>query len=614
MNFENLYPFQKEGVEFLLAKDARIDCLPHRLLADEMSLGKTAQALCATKQVFNYGYMPTVLIVCPASIKKDWARNCVTWELVDDISETFTVYGESCNIPADKNIIVINYELLLSDHIIDQLLQRRFSVLILDECQRLRSLDSKRSRKVLGKGGIAERCYYKFNLTGTPISNRMIDMFPILKSQAPQVIEPHTSLERFGRYFCNGFMGEDGVMNYNGASHIEEMKKRLEPFMLRRTVDEVLTQLPPIVEDCVVVDIGDVDFDIANTQTATLARLIGIAKIPFIVKYLLDWTIDHPNDKLLVFCYHREVIEEVERQMLGMAVKYYGGMSSIAKENALEAFKQGINILIAQRTSAGEGVDGLQDVCNNILNAEIDWSLGNTNQANARLRRIRQKHTVFVKNLVALGTLDEIKLEVLKNKQRVFDQLFPQAIPQPPQPTKDVQQMLEDVIKELVLAVKELTVAVQDQGNEEADTETVAGEAPVKRTRTRKPKPDTTADASTTTASTPAPVAESPVVPPQPVAAPVAEVAPAAALTAVSAPKVTIDDVRATINKVSGILEAKFGEETTRSMLKSVVASFGVDVSSNIPEAQFPEAIAKFNAIANEAPVTPPQPAAALGI
>lgn len=613
MNFENLYPFQKEGVEFLLTKDARLDSLPHRLLADEMSLGKTAQALCATKQVFN-DCIPTALIVCPASIKKDWANNCVTWELVDSISDTFTVYGESCNIPTDKNIIVINYELLLSDHIIDQLLQRRFSVLILDECQRLRSLDSKRSRKVLGKGGIAERCYYKFNLTGTPISNRMIDMFPILKSQAPQVIEPHTSLERFGRYFCNGFMGEDGVMNYNGASHIEEMKKRLEPFMLRRTVDEVLTQLPPIVEDCVVVDIGETDFDIANTQTATLARLIGLAKLPFIVKYLLDWTVDHPYEKLLVFCYHREVIEEVERQLLGMAVKYYGGMSSIAKENALEAFKQGINILIAQRTSAGEGVDGLQDVCNNILNAEIDWSLGNTNQANARLRRIRQKHTVFVKNLVALGTLDEIKLEVLKNKQRVFDQLFPQAIPQPPQPTKDVQEMLEDVIKELVLAVKELTVAVQDQGNEESDTETVAGEAPAKRTRTRKPKPDTTADVSTTTASTPAPVAEQPVTPPQPVTAPAA-VAPAAPLeAAASAPKVTIDDVRATINKVSGILEAKFGEENTRSMLKSVVASFGVEVSSNIPEAQFPEAIAKFNAIANESPVTPPQPAAALGI
>jgi hypothetical protein len=290
-------------------------------------------------------------------------------------------------------------------------------------------------------------------------------------------------------------------------------------------------------------------------------------------------------------------------------------MSSIAKESALEMFKAHYNILIAQRTSAGEGVDGLQDVCNNILNAEIDWSLGNTNQANARLRRIRQKHTVFVKNLVALGTLDEIKLEVLKNKQRVFDQLFPQAIPQPPQPTKDDAQMLEDVIKELVVAVREVTEAVNNLdfsqagwGEPEAG---VVAETTAKRTRTRKPKPDTTADASTTTDSTPAPVAESPVVPPQPVAA---TVAPAAPLEAASAPKVTIDDVRAIINKVSGILEAKFGEETTRSMLKSVVASFGVEVSSNIPEAQFPEAIAKFNAIANETPVTPPQPAAALGI
>jgi SNF2 family DNA or RNA helicase len=297
--------------------------------------------------------------------------------------------------------------------------------------------------------------------------NRMIDLFPMLTSLAPEIIEPHTSLDRYGRYFCNGFMGVDG-MDYSGSSHVEEMKKRLPPFTLRRTVDEVLGQLPPIVEDVIEVDIGEQDFDIANTQIATLARLVGIAKLPAMKQYIHDWVQDHPGKKLLVFCHHREVIEQLDEALLGLSVKYYGGMSSIAKEVALRAFKQDANIpiLIAQRTSAGEGIDGLQDVCHHILNAEIDWSLGATNQGNGRLRRIRQTLPVFVRNMVAKDTLDEIKVEVLMKKQRVFDTLFPNATPLATPIQKEEIPMIEDLIKDLTSAVVSLTVAINNASSE----------------------------------------------------------------------------------------------------------------------------------------------------
>lgn len=457
-----LYPYQEEGVEFLLHRPPEMNRRPHRLLADEQGLGKTPQAIVAMIRL----NASKALIICPASVKYNWARKLVEWGLCDD-REIFIVRSSSDEIPVDNSRLfcIVNYDLAIVPHIHNQLFSSSFKVAVLDECHRLKNMTAQRSKLILGeKLGVAQRCFYKFLLSGTPVPNRPIEFYIILKVLAPMLIRPYERWVDFGKKFCAGWecKGSRRVLgqidketgqswNFKGASAIDELAKRLQPFMLRRTLKEVYTQLPDMVEEAVYLDVDInqhpevieqmADPRIARTEEfnaelempqATIRRIIGETKVPAAVEFITEKM--DTLEKLVVFAYHTNVIAGLKEQLGKFKpLVIAGGVNAEKKDAIVQEFiaNPKRRILILQINAGGEGIDGLQKVCRHIVYVELDWSEGGMRQTRSRLHRIGQDGVVVATYLLVDNSLETVMAAVLERKSSVINQLMKRMNPMP---------------------------------------------------------------------------------------------------------------------------------------------------------------------------------------
>jgi SWI/SNF-related matrix-associated actin-dependent regulator of chromatin subfamily A-like protein 1 len=412
-----LYPFQEEAVQFLMAE-------PHRLLAHEPGLGKTIMALEAAARLG----CKSILIICPAIIKETWAKHIEDWTTFD--SKSIQILKKKTDKILDKRIIILNYELLYGGTVHKQLLQKKFDLAIVDECHKVKNTSSKISNILLAKHGkrppLLSIAYRKILLTGTPMPNRPIELYPILKTLAPKSLGPYTTYESFGNRFCDPVENDYGI-NYDGASNIEELKQRLSGFMLRREIHDVWKELPDKVVSPIYCNI-DLDIDERDTPLATLRKQLGDAKIPFVVEYIKD-KMETEIGKCVVFAYSRSVIETIanhEKLAKFEPVFIYGSLSYEDKAFALKYFKTNSNcrIIVLQYNAAGVGLDGLQQHSNCMVMAEPDWSAGTFDQAIGRLHRIGQNELVRVYPIIALNTLDESIFGVYNKKSNIIRQVL----------------------------------------------------------------------------------------------------------------------------------------------------------------------------------------------
>jgi hypothetical protein len=287
----------------------------------------------------------------------------------------------------------------------------------IDEVSVLKSLTSKRSKQILGwslwgtvhaRAPLIERAVWKWYLDGTVAPNRAIELYPLLKTNCRHLLKPYDSYREFGKYFCGGRIDADGTCNFRGTSHAEELNSRLTPFMLRRLTEDVYKELPPYVVKKVYLTVPQEEID-CTTENAWLSaarKALGIAKIPYALNYIREQQSLH-GGKWLIFAYHREVIESLAKELNAPA--YYGGTTSKQKDAILQAFiaDDQISFLVAQNSSGGRAIDGLQNVCHNQIIVERDWSSGLEEQMIFRLKRPGQKRITYAHILLAEGTLDE---------------------------------------------------------------------------------------------------------------------------------------------------------------------------------------------------------------
>lgn len=413
-----LYPFQKEGVRFLLSRT-------NTLLADDMGLGKTIQAL----EVINRTHPNRVLIICPAGVKYNWAKEIERF--LERPHTVDVVNGFKHRLNLDANITIVNYDLLVSSKIIRQLrdivaLSGGFDLAIVDEAHYLKNPDAKRTRRLLGNRpgeGLLRVCRKRILLTGTPVLNRPMELFPILETMAPEAIKPYSNDEQFGRQFCNGFR-EDGVWNFKGASNLDDLAKRLSKFMLRRTKAQVLGDLPAR-RDSKVYFSGD-DFDLEYLESLPLSsyrKELGILKLPLVLSFCSD-IIKSSTNKVVLFCHHREVVEALCKAL--PSVKFYGGMSPQEKQEAIRRFREdpSIRFITGNIAALGIGINGLQEVCSHAIFVEPDWSPGVMDQAIDRLCRIGQKYSVLAQYLVVEGSIDDCMYDQLNHKRGVIRRIM----------------------------------------------------------------------------------------------------------------------------------------------------------------------------------------------
>jgi len=421
---KTLRPFQITGAKFLVDH-------PHALLADEMGLGKTVTALAAVEQLG----LKRILVVCPASVRTNWAQ---------EIAE--------CGIKSAFNIISYNGA-------VSGLIEPKkgfWDLGILDEVHFCKTPESQRTQAIFGNGtGLARRCNRVWGLTGTPVLNRPRELLPILQTLHSEGIKPYQSSANFYQRFCGAYFDGRGI-NTKGASHIDDLRRRLEGFMLRRIKAEVMPELPPRIISHPPMELTaqelspvfDLEAEMGNreaylspthedyAQLGDMARLLkatGIAKISRVVSFVKDLL--ETVDKVVIFAHHRDVISGLMTQLSAFhPVQYHGGLNDIRKKAAVDAFvsvgereneKQNHRVFIGQIQAAGTGINGLQKVCSNLVFAELSWVPGEMAQAIDRCHRIGQtSDAVNVYMPHVPGTLESAMLQVQLGKQVVIDRLM----------------------------------------------------------------------------------------------------------------------------------------------------------------------------------------------
>ena len=267
---EELFPHQRAGVKFLAtAKRA--------LLADEPGLGKTAQAIRALKEIEAQGEEAfPALIVCPNTLKKNWAREFATWypeKTIQIIKGTASQRKKQFDTPAD--VYVINWESLRSHSRLApygsvalarcpecggmsekttlnkcevhkrELNEIDFKSVIADEIHRSKDPKSKQTRALWAATGDAE---IRFALTGTPIANDVVDLWSILHWISPIDWPSKTKwIDRMIDTMMNAF---GGMMVIGVKPHMqEEFYKTVNPHMRRMLKAKVLPWLPPVMNE-----------------------------------------------------------------------------------------------------------------------------------------------------------------------------------------------------------------------------------------------------------------------------------------------------------------------------------------------------------------------------
>lgn len=417
--YEHLYQFQKEGVAFLLDSPKELNYCNHRYLADDCGLGKTVQACVAMVEAG----VKTALLIVPSNHKETWARQLIDWGVcaVGDIG----IVKTRIDYPAGK-FVIVSYELLLSAPLRRALLKKTFDVVVVDEAHRVRNGGKIADYIIDGRDALICRSTRRWLLSATSMANRPIDLYAPLATLAPQLIKGFNKRDDYGRQFCAAYHDGRGL-NFSGASDTVGLARRARPFILRREVKDVYEQLPPVLENEVYLDVGVLDADESNTPMATLRKIVGQAKAPHTVDYIKEWLSDNDKQKVLVYAYHQEFIENVTVALADFgAVKYYGPMSAKEKLAAIEQFtkNKSCRVLVGQLAAIGESVDGLQYACNNIIDAELDWAEHGDRQQVGRLHRFGQDKTVYRTKLVANKTLDDAQLRSVFFKRKVVNMFY----------------------------------------------------------------------------------------------------------------------------------------------------------------------------------------------
>ena len=495
---KGLYPHQIEGIAFLLGRR-------RALLADDMGLGKTRQSVLAMVEAEGEG---PYLVICPASIKRNWAREI---EIVFPDAEPAIVGPAVLPPTTHRGWIIVNYELLGKN--LDKLLEFDWKGVVFDEAHYLKNYQSQRSRNASKLVKEIQRDPVVHALTGTPMTSRPRDLFPLLKILDHPLGKSFLS---FAKRYCDAYQGDFGLVA-DGASNIEELTVQLHGVMLRRTKDEVL-DLPPKIRTWMDVELhpyaiqhfnrlvqnfiskfdapeaidgttesvglsserrDELDDSIDTTDLGTgmgrltqVRRAIAFVKCPHTIKFVENAL--EQGEKVIIFTSFLNTMQRFQRHFKDRAVYVSGEVPVHERQNRVDRFENDddLKLFIANMHIAGVGIN--LTAARQIVFNDLDWVPANHWQAEDRAYRIGQTGTVNVTYMIATGTVDSFVKTVLETKAALMDSIVEGSILIP-----DGEAALQlDVLSELKRMMNALSVQTAElEESEIHDVLQKAGEA-----------------------------------------------------------------------------------------------------------------------------------------
>jgi SNF2 family DNA or RNA helicase len=406
-----------------------------------MGLGKTIQAeiwLKMHKEAWPF------IIVTKASLKVNWLRETIDW--LD--TSMIQIINKSSELPVPGfNGYIISVDTLgRCDWTEDAEYHDFIKTVIVDECQTIKNMDAKRTKRVrqlcMGKE-------HKIFLSGTPIKNNAREYFPVLNILRPTKFYGEMPfIQDWVDVYDDGYSRKVGGIRNDRLAAWKELTKE---FIIRRTRDEVNLDLPPIMRSYQYHDLGEnvrksyaeafEEFmesssgqsveSWANTLAAMqrMRHLTGIAKIEPCIELVEDFLLMKPDEKLVIFAHHRDVIGTIayklgillEKNGLNPPLVLTGETPSNTRQDMVDSFKNDPKnrIMIASLLAAGEGLN-LQ-FCSNCIILERQWNPANEEQGEGRFSRLGraddQPKSISAEYLVAIDTIDEFFAKLVERKR-----------------------------------------------------------------------------------------------------------------------------------------------------------------------------------------------------
>jgi len=413
-----LYPFQQEGVMHLLNFDNEPLRVRASYLADRMGLGKTVQAAKAAAFVIGpgMGRVRNALVVAPASALENWRREWQKWGPQEDHTVGFISWAQVHKItPGDWQLV------------------------ILDEAHYAKNRKARRTRHGLAVAKLAERAWL---LSGTPMPNHPGELFAPIATLWPEILRElgiRTEWQWIDR-FCRYTNTQYGLKVY-GAKNTEQLLPYLRRIMLRRTVNDVGFQLPPIrvdvswlpKDDRLDDAVRELGLDPAGLQAriraeaanpdgslSRLRRLLGELKAPAIASQLAQELEDREYQKIVVLAYHRSVLDLLRKRLAKYGVVGFDGGTRVdLRQQAIDDFRHdpSARVFIGQQQAAGVAIN-LQ-AASEIVLVEPAWSPDDNAQAIKRIHRIGSEAPCRARIFAVSDTADGGVIEAITRKTRM---------------------------------------------------------------------------------------------------------------------------------------------------------------------------------------------------
>jgi SWI/SNF-related matrix-associated actin-dependent regulator 1 of chromatin subfamily A len=467
--------YQRAGVSFCLSSFERQ--VPGVLVGDEMGLGKTIQAI----GIINAdAKIDRVLVICPATLKINWWRELNKWL----VRKRTVGIADGKTFPT-TDIVIINYDVL---HKWPKKLANFWDFIVIDEIHYLVNAKARRTKCVFGyrptkkekadgmepTSGIPAR--RKIGLTGTPIINKPVDLWPIISYLNPGYWKNEW---RFKQDFCGAHHNGFG-WDFGGASNLDRLNRELRESgtMIRRLKADVLKDLPPKFRKVqelepdeaatayiraerneyekahskrldalkAAVEIAKASeskedyfravkaleegITVAFDEMARVRHETAVATLPMALEELKQRFVDNPGKKIIVFAHHKSVIDSLLKAY-PRAACVRGGMGGEEKDKQVNRFQKesfdDCPLFVGSIRAAAEGLT--LTASSHVIFFELDWTPGKMAQCEDRAHRIGQHDNVLVEIFVLRGSLSANMAYTIVEKQEIIDKALDEVKP-----------------------------------------------------------------------------------------------------------------------------------------------------------------------------------------
>ena len=410
------------------------------ILALDPGLGKTGCSLEAL--VRNPHWLPA-LVICPASIKYQWQM---------EASSKFGMQSSVCEgekpprqgFAPNTPLTIINYDIL--QYWKDHLKAQNYKTIILDETQTLGNPRTIRTRTVRD---LSHKIKNRFALSGTPLTQRTKELFPLLQIMWP---EHYKSFFSYAQDYCSPRL-RFGRWDYSQSRNTDLLHKELiQRGMIRYRKADVLQDLPEKVRLILPCKLSQPevyreaqnDFMVYlmkhkahKLRTASKAeKLFQMGELLRLttrlkLRAVIDWCngfLESSDEKLVLMAIHHKAIDifRQERYIKTRSVVINGDVSKKGRKQAVDQFQHDskTRLFIGNIQSAGIGLDGLQKAASTMAIVELPWRPADLYQIESRLERIGQNEKTFVYYLIANDTIEEKVCRILQEKQKIVSSVL----------------------------------------------------------------------------------------------------------------------------------------------------------------------------------------------